>query len=121
MGGFGGIFAGRVKKHPCHGYWHGHPAHAGTELMDTGGHTYNLRKGYSPGRPADWTRRNPLLLFRFAVLFLLRLAERRLFGLLFQEPPRNTRERLRPDPHPSQAGYSTMPAKIACRNPRVSP
>jgi hypothetical protein len=35
--------------------------------------------------------RNPLLLFRFVVLFLLRLAERRFCGLLFQEPPRRTR------------------------------
>ena len=35
--------------------------------------------------------RNPLLLFRFVVLFLLRLAARRFLGLLFQEPPRKTR------------------------------
>ena len=34
--------------------------------------------------------RNPLLLLRFPVLFLLRLAERRFLGLLFQEPPRKT-------------------------------
>ena len=36
-------------------------------------------------------RRKPLLLLRLSVVFLLRLAERRLFGLLFQEPPRKTR------------------------------
>ena len=36
--------------------------------------------------------RKPVLLFRFAGSFLLRLAERVLFGLLFQEPPRTTRE-----------------------------
>ena len=36
-------------------------------------------------------RRKPLLLFRFAVLFLLRLAARVFCGLLFQEPPRSTR------------------------------
>jgi len=35
--------------------------------------------------------RNPLLLFRLVVVFLLRLAERRFLGLLFQEPPRRTR------------------------------
>ena len=37
-------------------------------------------------------RRKPLLLFRLVGLFLLRLAERRLSGLLlFHEPPRRTR------------------------------
>ena len=35
--------------------------------------------------------RKPLLLFRFVGLFLLRFAERRFCGLLFQEPPRRTR------------------------------
>jgi hypothetical protein len=32
-----------------------------------------------------------MLLLRLSALFLLRFAERRLFGLLFQEPPRSTR------------------------------
>ena len=36
--------------------------------------------------------RKPALLFRFSVLFLLRLAARRFRGLLFQEPPRKTRQ-----------------------------
>jgi hypothetical protein len=36
-------------------------------------------------------RRNPLLLFRLSVVFLLRFAERTLRGSLFQEPPRFTR------------------------------
>jgi len=36
-------------------------------------------------------KRNPLLLFRLSGLFLLRLAERKFAGLLFQEPPRSTR------------------------------
>ena len=36
-------------------------------------------------------RRNPWLLFRLSGVFLLRLAERRLSGLLFQDPPRSTR------------------------------
>ena len=35
--------------------------------------------------------RNPLLLLRLCGLFLLRLAQRTLFQLLFQEPPRNYR------------------------------
>ena len=35
--------------------------------------------------------RKPRLLFRFVGSFLLRLAERRFCGLLFQEPPRLTR------------------------------
>ncbi len=37
--------------------------------------------------------RKPLLLFRFPVSFLLRIAERRFLGLLSQEPPRRTRLR----------------------------
>ena len=37
------------------------------------------------------TTRNPRLLFRLSGVFLLRLAERTLAGLLFQEPPRFTR------------------------------
>lgn len=41
--------------------------------------------------PASWAQRNPMLLFRFVGLFLLRLAHRRLFALLFHDPPRNTR------------------------------
>ena len=59
-----------------------------------------------PGRPQarsprPWARglrpravlatRNPTLLFRFPVSFLLRFADRRFLGLLFHEPPRNTR------------------------------
>jgi hypothetical protein len=36
----------------------------------------------------DWARRKLMLLFRLSALFLLRLAERRFSGLLFQEPPR---------------------------------
>ena len=36
-------------------------------------------------------RRNPRLLFRLSGVFLLRLAERTLRGLLFHEPPRFTR------------------------------
>src|SRR5215831_12863740 len=35
--------------------------------------------------------RNPTLLLRLSGWFLLRLAERRFCGLLFQEPPRRTR------------------------------
>jgi hypothetical protein len=36
--------------------------------------------------------RKPIVLLRLSGWFLLRLAERRLSGLLFQEPPRRTRE-----------------------------
>ena len=46
---------------------------------------------------AYWTEvttRKPLLLLRFDTVLLLRFAERKLFGLLFQEPPRNTRRPL---------------------------
>ncbi len=37
--------------------------------------------------------RKPLLLFRLSVVFLLRFAERRFLGSLFQEPPRRSRLR----------------------------
>jgi hypothetical protein len=36
-------------------------------------------------------KRKPMLLFRLVAVFLLRVAERRFRGLLFQEPPRTTR------------------------------
>ena len=58
--------------------------------------------GRSVARPrGPWTerlwpvsvlaRRKPMLLLRLDGVFLLRLAERRLSGLLFHEPPRRTR------------------------------
>ena len=47
--------------------------------------------------------RNPLLLFRLPVVFLLRLAARMFLGLLFQEPPRRTR-RERGDGQASACG-----------------
>ena len=42
-------------------------------------------------RAGETTTRNPLLLFVFVGLFLLRLAERQFCGSLFHEPPRKTR------------------------------
>ena len=53
----------------------------------------------SPGRSVDrpalaagvLATRKPMLLFRLSGWFLLRFAERRFRGLLFQEPPRRTR------------------------------
>lgn len=44
-----------------------------------------------PVRREVLAMRNPLLLLRSAGAFLLRLAERALIALLFQEPPRRTR------------------------------
>lgn len=38
--------------------------------------------------------RKPMLLLRLSGSFLLRLAERALLALLFQDPPRNTRRKL---------------------------
>ena len=38
--------------------------------------------------------RKPMLLLRLSGSFLLRLAERTLLALLFQDPPRNTRRKL---------------------------
>lgn len=48
--------------------------------------------------------RNPLLLFRFEGVFLLRLAERSLAGWLFHEAPRKTRARPRLSPAGKPAG-----------------
>ena len=49
-----------------------------------------------PGEGAE-AQRNPLLLFLFSGLLLLRYAARKLSGLLlFHEPPRTTRLNLRP-------------------------
>ncbi len=64
----------------------------------------------SDGEPPDsgtftmWEPRHtrkPMLLLRLSGLLLLRLAARQLFGLLLQEPPRNTRDRSQAAP---QAG-----------------
>ena len=41
------------------------------------------------------TTRNPTLLLRLSGVLLLRYADRKFVGLLFHEPPRNTREVLR--------------------------
>ncbi len=43
------------------------------------------------GGLAERNTRNPTLLLRLSVLFLLRAEERNHSGLLFHEPPRNTR------------------------------
>ena len=44
-----------------------------------------------PGCSGARTTRKPILLFRLSGLLLLRCAERQLFALLFQLPPRTTR------------------------------
>jgi len=43
--------------------------------------------------------RNPLFLFLLFGLFLLRYAQRALFRLLLNDPPRTTRRSLRRSPH----------------------
>jgi hypothetical protein len=59
--------------------------------MGTLKYATNIREhSYSDIR-AYWTKRKPLLLLRLVAVLLLRLAERKLPGLLFQEPPRSTR------------------------------
>lgn len=48
----------------------------------------------APAMPVDaggLARQKPWLLFAFEAVFLLRFADRRFRGLLFQEPPRTTR------------------------------
>ena len=58
-----------------------------------------FRENGHSGQRADWAKRRPILLLRFARVFLLRLAERRFRGVLFQAPPRITR-RFRSGPLP---------------------
>jgi hypothetical protein len=50
--------------------------------------------GRSRMKNVDDTTRKPTLLFRLFGLFLLRMAQRALSGLLFQAPPRKTRAAL---------------------------
>ena len=58
-------------------------------------------KPVSINRPGGLATRKPLLLLRLPRVFLLRLAERTLLPLLFQEPPRTTaRPVFRPGPQP---------------------
>ena len=66
---------------------------AGPLIMTRPGRSSRTRRRLDAGRFRPLSvraTRNPLLLFRFPVVFLLRFAERRFLGLLFQEPPRNT-------------------------------
>lgn len=51
-----------------------------------------------------WEQRKPILLLRLPGLLLFRLAVRRLFALLFHEPPRRTNSRFRPIPFQPQSG-----------------
>lgn len=60
------------------------------------------------------TNRNPMLLFRLFGLFLLRLAQRALFRLLFQDPPRTARICHQGAP-PAEAGTNHLSQKP--RNP----
>jgi hypothetical protein len=57
------------------------------------------------------TNRNPMLLFRLFGLFLLRLAQRALFWLLFQDPPRTARVCSQGAP-PADAGSTLFTTKI---------
>ena len=54
-------------------------------------------------------KRNPLFLFRLSGWFLLRFAERRFLGLLFQEPPRRTRRQ----------GVDQAPGRAKTRGPET--
>jgi hypothetical protein len=61
------------------------------------------------------TNRKPMLLFRlFGWLFQLRLAQRALFWLLFQDPPRTARVRSQAAP-PAEAGANYLSQKY--KNP----
>ena len=64
------------------------------QTLDVGMHASNVRERLNSGIhlfSASWIQRKPLLLFVLDGLFLLRLAQRMLFTLLFHEPPRTTR------------------------------
>lgn len=65
-------------------------------------------------------KRKPLLLLRLSGVFLLRLAERKLFALLFHEPPRSTRlsqgmQAFTGEPS-AHLGSNQPPAKRVWRN-----
>ena len=61
-------------------------------VRPTDSHLPVLTDHYWPRRVHEeaQTTRKPLLLFLLSRVFLLRLAERQLSGLLFQEPPRSS-------------------------------
>jgi hypothetical protein len=61
-------------------------------VMNGPGRAMRSRKDLAARASAVLATRKPALLFRFSVLFLLRAAARSLLGLLFQEPPRKTRQ-----------------------------
>ena len=60
------------------------------------------------------------LLFRLSVVFLLRFAERRLSGVLFQDPRRTTRRQGPVQASRIMAGSNRSPRKIARRRRHVS-
>jgi hypothetical protein len=51
------------------------------------------------GKNMETTTRKPLFVFLLFGLFLLRYAQRALFRLLLNDPPRNTRRSVRRSPH----------------------
>lgn len=69
---------------------------------------FGSKAGIEQGR----AQRKPLLLFSLEGLFLLRLAARRLFSLLFHEPPRTTRALRRP--HIKRDHSRAMPLSWSC-------
>ena len=72
--------------------------------------------------PAQSVRptRKPILLFRLSVVFLLRFAERRFWGLLFQDPPRKTRRQGAVQASRVVAGSNRPPPKINWRRRDLS-
>ena len=62
--------------------------HLGPEGVPAGSSGWAVAAG---GKMWAATTRNPLFLFLLFGLFLLRAAQRTLFSLLLNEPPRNTR------------------------------
>ena len=67
------------------------PCEAGKRTHGHPGDPWITRLRVTARARMDWARRKPSLLFRLSGVFLSRLAERTLLGLLFQEPPRITR------------------------------
>ena len=60
----------------------------------------------------DRHTRKPMLSFRLFGLFLLRIAHRALFVVLFHEPPRNTRGHLRNRPRNSGLTTACCPVSL---------
>ena len=75
--------------------------------------------GTHPMKNVDTTTRNPLFLLRLFGCLLLRYAQRTLFSVLLNAPPRNTRWRYEPIPSAGQRQTVTAIGDRAYRLPSI--